>query len=243
MVSFGAAGIALLMNLIFFSKKTLIYEVIAAAIHLMAFIFIKEFTLETVMYLVFAVVPFILRQWRVKGWCLLALFFISFQLIHGMMRNFCPASSSFFVMYYAIIAVGICNMSTNRIINEYNFLGILRLISFLEVIISVLLYLTNRSTGHSWLVVNHQPVGTNLSVVGILLVLLIMLGNVQNLKRRALLHMILYVFLALWSSIRGYQIIVFPLAAFSVYSFLRADIRKQLLWSWPGLLCFPWPYL
>ena len=196
------------------------YEVIIAGIHLLFFVFIREFTFELVLYLFFALLPFIRKLKKLNRWVFITLVYILFQVVRGLMRSFYPTISTFCVMYFAVLFICMVDFSNEKTVDDSVLMKLVRTISVLEILIFVVLLRFRGREATSFLVVNHQPVGGNLSIVGILLVLLIAQGENRRLSMNCLPHIVLYVALALECSIRGYQLIVFPFAVISVYKII-----------------------
>lgn len=227
------ATIFFVANWIFLRKKVMEYSIVATFIYLVAFVFIQSFDILYVEYVFFFILPHIkdFRKISVLHFAFLA--YILFECVIGIIYE--PINSvfaTFLTRFFPLLFISLINTEKPVLSfpkKDYE-QKLIRLIVLLECFLSVLLFV--KGTPGDVFVVSHQPVGGNLSIIGIFLILNSALQSQKELKNHRVEN-IFYIFLltiiTLISGIRGYIIIVLPCAFYAVIAYLFDKPKKRKL--------------
>lgn len=219
----GIACLAFMLNYHYLKTRILEYEITASIIYLLAFIFIKSFDVIYVIYALFFAAPLI-RQFRyIKRTTLLCFAYIAFELLAGAISNPLYSVAAVFLTRLFVIPFTI-QTSANPIKQakekDDSEQSVLRMVMVGDVLVACVLVIVQKA---DYFVVEHQPVGANLSLVSVLLLLDISLKE-ENVSQRNRVENIIYCLVvssfAVFSGIRGYILVVIPCATLATINYI-----------------------
>lgn len=232
MIYLALATVGFIVNWILLRRRVLEYAVVASLIYLVSFVFVQSFDILYVEYAIFFVIPHIKDFRRIPALYFGFIVYIFAELVIGIFYG-SPISvfAVFLTRFFPLVFIALINKDgeiATRWNNEYE-QKLLRLIVVCELILSVVLvFKGNRG---DIFVVSHQPVGANLSLVGVLLAMDISLKNGRERERHRLeniLYLLIFVAFAMISGIRGYIIIILPCAFYSIISYVFGESKRKI---------------
>ena len=225
------ATVAFLLNWALLRKRVLYYTVVASFIYLATFVFVQSFDILYVEYAFFIIIPHIKSFRKIPRLFFVFILYIFVELIIGLAYEpIASVAAVFLTRFFPLVFISfIRNNEENALsINDEYEQKTLRLIVVCELILSVLLFF--KGNRGDIFIVSHQPVGANLSLVGVFLVTDIASNHEVERERHKwenVLYSILFSSFALISGIRGYIIIIIPCAFYAIICYIFGEKKRK----------------
>lgn len=234
------ATVGFIVNWILFRRRVLEYAIVASLIYLVTFVFVQSFDLIYLEYAFFFVVPHIRDFRRMSTLYFAFIIYIFFQLFIGIIQEpIVRVMAVFLTRFFPLLFISLIDKrgKITPIWNDEYEQKILRLIVVCEVILSALLVF--KGGGGDVFVVSHQPVGANLSLVGVFLAMDISLKLGYERERYRLeniFYLLVFATFAIISGIRGYIIIIIPCAFYSIFNYVFGESKRRIALVFTGVL-------
>lgn len=232
MTYLAIATVGFIVNWIILRRRALEYAIVATTIYLVTFVFVQAFDILYVEYAFFFIVPHIKDFQRIPKLYLGFVLYILIELIIGLIySSLFSVAAIFLTRFFPLVFISLVNKKgvITKFLNYEYEQRVLRLIVVCELILSiVLVFKGNRG---DIFVVSHQPVGANLSLVGVLIAMDISLKPSQERNRHRkenILYLFLFAVFAMISGIRGYIIIIIPCAFYSIICFVFGESKRKI---------------
>lgn len=234
------AAICFSINWLLLRKTVLEYSIVASLIYLVLFIFVQSFDVLYVEYVFFFILPHLKDFRKMSKLNFVFLIYILFELVIGIvLEPFTSVSATFLTRFLPLVFV--TGVDKHKIVNPKNKddyeQRLLRLVVASELVLSAFLWI--KRTNGDFFVVSHQPVGANLSLVGVFLSMDIALNKREGRDLHRLENIVysfLFVILAMISGIRGYIVIIIPCAFYSIINYLFKGRRRKTWMIITGLM-------